>query len=73
MSIVIIEKLAKDIKVGDLVRDVDMISFQKVENKHNSGRQIVLWLEKNNIGGRKQGKSLVSLVTNEPVEVKEIE
>ena len=73
MSIVIIEKEAKEIKVGDLVRNVDMISFQKVNDIDKSGKQIVLWPEKNNIGGRKQGKNLVSLVTNEPVEVKETE
>ena len=73
MSIVIIEKEAKEIKVGDLVRNVDMISFQKVNDIDKSGKQIVLWLEKNNSGGRKQGKNLVSLVTNEPVEVKETE
>jgi hypothetical protein len=72
MSIVITEKLAEEIKVGDLIRDTHMISFQKVNDIDKSGQQIVLWLDKNIIGGRKQGKSLVSLIANEPVEFKQL-
>jgi len=49
-----------------------MISFQKVNDIDKSGQQIVLWLDKNIIGGRKQGKSLVSLIANEPVEFKQL-
>jgi len=71
MSIVITEKLAQKIKVGDLVRSCNQISFQKVNDIDKSGRQIVLWLDKNIIGGRKQGVGITSLVVDEPIDVKE--
>lgn len=71
MSIVINEKLAQEIKVGDLVRSSNQISFQKVNDIDKSGNQIVLWLDQNIIGGRKHGVHLTSLVINEPLEVKE--
>lgn len=72
MSIVITEKLAQQIKVGDLVRSSNQISFQKVNDIDKSGNQIVLWLDQNIIGGRKYGVNLTSLVINEPLEYKEI-
>ena len=72
MSIVITEKLSQEIKVGDLIRSSNQLSFQKVNGIDKSGNQIVLWLDKNIIGGRKHGANLTSLVINEPVEYKEI-
>ena len=71
MSIVITEKLAEEIKVGDLIRDTHMISFQKVNRINRVGGRIDLWLDKNIIGNRKQGVSHSTLWSVVPVEVKE--
>lgn len=67
----IIEKLAEEIKVGDLIRDTHMISFQKVNRINRVGGRVDLWLDKNIIGGRKQGVSQSTLWSVVPVEVKE--
>lgn len=67
----IIEKLAQDIKVGDLIRDTHMISFQKVNRINKVGGRIDLWLDKNIIGGRKYGVNSSTLWSVVPVEVKE--
>jgi hypothetical protein len=72
MSIVITEKLAEEIKVGDLIRDTRMISFQKVNRINRVGGRVDLWLDKNIINGRKQGVSQSTLWSVVPVEVKEI-
>lgn len=69
MSIVITEKLAKEIKVGDLIRDTHMISFQKVNRINRVGGRIDFWLDKNIINGRRQGVSHSTLWSVIPVEV----
>jgi hypothetical protein len=71
MSIVIIEKEAKEIKVGDLVRSENQISFQKVNRINTVGGRVDLWLDKNIVGGRKMGVNSSTLWLNDPVEVKE--
>ena len=48
----IIEKLAEEIKVGDLIRDTHMISFQKVNRINRVGGRVDLWLDKNIIEAR---------------------
>ena len=73
MSIIITEKLAEDIKVGDLVRSEDMISFQKVNRINRAGGRVDFFLDKNIIGGRKQGVNSSTLWSVDPVEVKETE
>ena len=71
MSIVITEKLAEDIKVGDLVRSENQISFQKVNRINRAGGRVDLFLDKNIIGGREQGVNSSTLWSVDPVEVKE--
>jgi len=73
MSIVITEKLAEDIKVGDLVRSEGMISFQKVNRINRAGGRVDLFLDKNIIGGRKQGVNSSTLWSVDLVEIKETE
>ena len=70
MSTVITEKLAEDVKVGDIVRSVNQISFQKVNRIDRVGGRVDLWLDKNIIGGRKQGVNVSTLWSVDPVEVK---
>ena len=41
MSIVINEKLAQEIKVGDLVRSSNQISFQKVAPKYGDSMEVM--------------------------------
>jgi hypothetical protein len=71
MSIVITEKLAEDIKVGDLVRSENQISFQKANRIEKAGGRVDLWFDKNIIGGRKFGVNSSTLWSDEPVEIKE--
>ena len=68
----IIEKLAEEIKVGDLIRDTHMISFQKVNRINRVGGRVDLWLDKNIIGGKKQGVSSSTLWSVVPVEFKQL-
>ena len=67
---IIIEKEAKEIKVGDLVRSENQISFQKVNRINAVGGRVDLWLDKNIIGGRKHGVNSSTLWSSDLVEVK---
>ena len=71
MSIVIIEKEAKEIKVGDLIRSENQISFQKVNRINAVGGRVDFWFDKNIISGRKFGVNSSTLWSSDLVEVKE--